>query len=308
VAYANVGMLALVLYDHVVHIDDEVKYIWSTKLSVGTGFYDLSRYLGVLYAFVAVYQIIGVSDKQCYIFEVLYQVMAMVILLVIQVMMIMRLGALYLRSAKLLILLLGCLFCEQTVYLTAVILRVQPGDVIFDLPATTFSYCIIYSNPLAPINASSWAVPALVGCVIALEIVMVCLVLYQFVLHVREAFREHQTGVSFVWRANNLVSIIIQDNVIYFILVFCSACLNLGSSGVLPTTNSALDVFTIVVTSLTSCLIGPYMMLSIRRHDEKDVEGSGEDSHGDSIKQSALVFASPIQQESQQDSTVISSC
>lgn len=64
VAYTNVGMLALVLYDHVVHIDDEVMYIWSTKLSVGTGFYALSRYLGVLYAFVAVYQIIGVSDKQ----------------------------------------------------------------------------------------------------------------------------------------------------------------------------------------------------------------------------------------------------
>jgi len=278
-AYTKVAMAALVLYDYLLHLDNESSYIWQTSFSSVTGLYVVLRYVGIAYAIVSVLAILALSNLQCHILFVCSEAMQVLILLALHSLMIMRLHAMYERSTKVLIFLIGCFIVEMGIYFSATVYQLLPssGIVEIKLILSNNSFCSLSSVNLERLPIVDRLNSANVGSILAVEVIMVLLSLYQFTWHIQDSIRGRQ-GLSrkaLTRSAGSFFSILVKDNVLYFLLALSTTSVTLKMNSLPRTTSAFLTVLDGVLGALTLTIIGPHMILSVRHAARSDHVVSG---------------------------------
>ncbi|EIW79543.1 hypothetical protein CONPUDRAFT_82934 [Coniophora puteana RWD-64-598 SS2] len=287
-AYTKVAMTALVIYDYLLHLDNESSYIWQTNFSFVTGLYIMLRYVGIAYAVYehSIIRLLTLAEnfttESLFVSHILFvcsETMQVLILLALHSLMIMRLHAMYQRSMKVLVFLIGCFIVEMGIFFSATVFQLLPssGIVEIKLILSNNSFCSFSSVNMERLPIVDRLNSANVGSILAVEVIMVLLSLYQFTRHIQDSIQGRQ-GLSrkaLTRSAGSFFSILVKDNVLYFLLALSTTSVTLKMNNIPRTTSAFLTVLDSVLEALTLTIIGPHMILSVRHAARSDHVVSG---------------------------------
>ncbi|KAL5479031.1 hypothetical protein ACEPAI_2319 [Sanghuangporus weigelae] len=268
-------------YYSVLHFNEEVEYIWSKKWTVGKGMYLLARYLGTFYLICAVMgmhafawnddgfnDIVNNPFETC-LYGNLYDGLGPMIILVAEVILMMRVYALYGRNKMLLILfilLTIILLAFNILQLLSIFVRIEESSYIggISLPkfySYPFRYACMVSNP---ISGAGWAVTSFVELLLFLLVVL------------KVGCRER---IGSVMRKSNcqpsrpldVTTSMAKDSISYFAIIFTICLIGAAlvfaveyhSNGVTSFIGSQMNAYeTIVITMMT--ILAPKLILNLR--------------------------------------------
>ncbi|EIW75242.1 hypothetical protein CONPUDRAFT_77485 [Coniophora puteana RWD-64-598 SS2] len=262
--YAQCAMGFLVVHDYLINIGDELRY--------GGLFYAISD-LVIIWSF-------GIRDSSMQ--EVWLNEQSTpdaILLLSLNGMIALRVYAMSGRPKFLLVVLLSLFIAVQVLNIVSTAVVVSGMHDFIVIPPGT---CDVPST----LTASRLALAS--ECAVLLyELILLILGLSRFAVHVRETWRA-SSGLP----RGRLMNVMMRDNSFYFLALagsmiasaFGSLQSSLGVSGVNlfagllnnVTALAAIGVITDVLPWYQTCLLGPTMMLSIRRYDAKLRRGNSQ--------------------------------
>jgi len=187
-------------------------------------------------------------------------------------MMALRVYAMYGRSKKFRALLLACFSMAQTVGIASAICSVIKPD----LSSSSTIGCT-----WRPSKAS-------VALKFGNNISLCAYDTIMFVLALGIVFRNRTRGFyGSVFSYDNLLAILLRDNVLYFLIA--SVCWALSACSYVPrlSAESFVHYGSIALTNYVNIILGPTMMLSIRRVDAKRTQGGTYNT----TEEDTMVFA-----------------
>jgi len=261
--------LTLVYYDYLLHFSEELDYIWKRCWSFGKATYIFLRYGGMLY--ITCYLVLSIphhqSDKTCWILEIitngfLYNTLT----LVLQGVMAVRVCALWNNQKKVVAPLLVLLVIAEVTYLGANISNLLPstGFVFEETVYLGLPVCVNTQQSNLPV----WLEPLNSAVFLSLELVMMVLALFKSYSHLR-CLR----GRIWDWNAHDLMTVLVRDNFFYFLWVLVNIILTAIYS-IVPFRSSydqelrvatGYDIVTTVAQYVRICLLGPWLILSLKR-------------------------------------------
>ncbi|KAI5116374.1 hypothetical protein M0805_008687 [Coniferiporia weirii] len=250
--FARISATMLLAYDTVITMDKEVKYFWKTPFTPISFLYFLNRYLGLLEALVGV---------RCGFSAWFYQISGWIGILAIDVILLIRVIALYERSRKLTVC-LSSLFVAEAAVMLWFSVRIQLG---IGMPITRIgdaTECGIITDVTQLMSVLYWIPPTV------FELVLL-------VLSVRK-------GAEF-WRITaglkgfKLMHVLIRDQVVYFALVLACGVANailiyvdMGVAGVgIEFTNP-----------IAPCILGSRILINLREAAGQNVYASSRSRSG----------------------------
>jgi hypothetical protein len=291
--YVSVAILSAVGYDYVLTFFDEIEYIWTKPWTWVSTLFILARYVG--YYDVAINCILGSSLMPghlmiCKIIYVIAEWTSILFICAADLVMILRVWAMYNRSRLLLRALLILLSLEVIFFILNARVGVNPENVV-TVQILDFSICTV--------PYSLW--PAWVYVAFILQIthgVTTCiLVTIEFV---RQSLQMYQ--VTKQWQLNRYMSLLVKQAVLYFFVTLLYDVLNVLAATVI-TSSVAWQYLLVYVPMFT---LTPRFILSIRRLYARDVHGRrgegidtgfGLSSSGRGAAGGSIVFADVEQNE-----------
>ncbi|KAL5520283.1 hypothetical protein ACEPAG_9496 [Sanghuangporus baumii] len=256
-------------YYIVLHFDKEVEYIWSKKWTVGKGVYLLARYLGTFYLICAVmgvhaftwndaddgiYDIANNPFEDC-LNENLFSGLGPMIILVAEMILMMRVYALYGRNRRLLI-----LFILLTIILLLFnILQLLDVFVPIEENKCGSSFCLPAHFPdtcmsAVPISGTGWAVTSFVELLLFLLVVLKAGCRER----IRSMMRKSEGQPS---QPLDVTTSMAKDSISYFAITF-TVCL-IGVALVFTVEKHSMNAYeTIVITIMT--ILAPKLILNLR--------------------------------------------
>jgi len=275
----------------VLRLDSEVELVWRKylvlsgsgrkrpRLTLIDGLYFIMRYLGLLYcaqSFLWLMFDLKMSERGCYILYALSMAIQTIVIMALQVMMIIRLHAMYSRSVRILRLLLGTFIAQTVTSLSTSIVLYGPfGKPI--MQSSIESHAVLCGNLLSSLAFWTGTLSQLVT--LTYEAVLVSLTLFKYVVYVRERHQLWQT-----WRTTHLLAILVRDNLSYFFMVIAALLLEIVSFDVWDRKEEMNDpgllymcMSDVLVISVIS-ICGPRMILNLRLQDKSTVLGDPEET------------------------------
>ncbi|KAI5116273.1 hypothetical protein M0805_002619 [Coniferiporia weirii] len=253
--FARVSATTLLAYDIVITMDKEVKYFWKTPFTPISFLYFLNRYLGLLEALV---------DVRCDFLSWFYQISGWIGILAVDVILLIRVIALYERSQKL------------TVCLSS----------LFVVEAAVMLWCLVRIQLDIGIGISiGSAVGNAAECGITLDIPQLMFVLYWIpptvfelvllMLSVRKCaeFWRETAGL----KGFKLMHVLIRDQVVYFALVLACGVANVILIYVDEGVTSAGAIFT---NATVPCILGSRILINLREAAGRNVYASSRSRSG----------------------------
>ncbi|KZO95613.1 hypothetical protein CALVIDRAFT_564657 [Calocera viscosa TUFC12733] len=239
---AYIGSLAFILYDHVLTLNDEVRYMWSwDRIEIGKILFFLNRYLVPAEYAVTLYGFLATPSltvcKSLYTFQ---EFSSLASLAVVQIVLLTRTwilwGANKLLLATLIVFLIGCL------YGTGILLRfISNGQDFLVNPELNIG-CVVIQDP-DPRFWTFW-LP-----VIGFDLVLFLLTLVKVIQHRREVIH------------GPLVDILHRDGLIYFALSLGLGVANMVIFALAPV---HLKSIALPLMTATLCVTCSRMLLNVR--------------------------------------------
>lgn len=269
--HALVAMSALMTYDYLLNLDSEIRLIWSSKVSLMTVSYGMLRYIGMLWAASALAASLNVTltSKTCLAMNAVYNACEMTILFLLQGIMTLRVYTLYGNSRKLIAVLLPCFIVSQGIFIGSTIRILAVG------PSVETEGTILGVNAciaLIPVSLY-WVPPLQFSVVTGFEVLLCAAALHYTYKHVKAS--EWRSPARLLGR---LVALTVRDNLIYFAIAFFSLIVSsMDQNGVFATyTSPAYMIVESILEFFLMTMVGPWMILSIRRNAETMIHGGSE--------------------------------
>ncbi|EIW79532.1 hypothetical protein CONPUDRAFT_73949 [Coniophora puteana RWD-64-598 SS2] len=195
--------------------------------------------------------------------------------------MIMRVYAMSDRSRAILLLLLGCLFVETSVFIVTGIITLLPsnGTTASTYDVDSIIFCGLVSATPGTLAPTGWVNSTLIGSIAALEVLLVSLSMYKFA----------QDALYFVqaWRhilrrklMSDIYSVLIRDNVFWALLTLVSSSLNFKTSDYPQSPDILLDIVADVFAALPLSMMGPHLVLSMKAESRSERGNLEATTHG----------------------------
>ncbi|KAH8109389.1 hypothetical protein DFH11DRAFT_1515635 [Phellopilus nigrolimitatus] len=239
--YGQAAMLTLLIYDTIITMDKEIKYFWSTPCTFVSLIYFANRYIGIL---GAVCGILGGSWKDW------------TIIITIDYILLMRVSALYHQNKKFAACLRTIFVLEAALGLAALIYT------IIYAKSKQNIYCRVYSLLN---NCSSFCMETCRRAVLMVyAIILMVLALYKAAQYWRESAGFSQF---------NLLTVLIQDQAIYFILVIFCSIMGIVSYQVYTQSPLLANVLSVLVYPRLLCVLGSHLLIHLKEAGERRANG-----------------------------------
>ncbi|KAG2341235.1 hypothetical protein BDR05DRAFT_965648 [Suillus weaverae] len=282
-SYWMVAAGAVVVYDWVLTIGQEIELIWRQRWSLMTVLYLVIRYIGPPFSVVHILQYmpaVSLTDVGCNIMNYTINGTNVVVAAMLGVIMIARLHAMYQRSKNMLIFLV-IIFLAVNIA-CGVIMAIALKDIVAEelILSGTYTCNYGYEADVQLLASIVWILNTV------WEVLALCLSVWIAVKHFRDLRR---LGPSTGLTIRDCFRVLIKSHVLYFASFVCVSCFELGylylqlsrpgSIGVLIL--GALQVF----LSVQMFVLGPRLILSVREYHAKLVAGSDAE-----ISMTSIVF------------------
>ncbi|OAX31721.1 hypothetical protein K503DRAFT_56277 [Rhizopogon vinicolor AM-OR11-026] len=285
-SYASVASLAVVVYDLGLASGQEFELIWRQRWSLMTVLYLGARYSGIPYMVMMMFPVlpfVSLTDTVSLVYFHLRNWMNIVVNAILNVIMIIRLYAMYQRSRKML------------VFLVVIFLAVQIACVV--ISAIHVRYTSAEEDTISGMHMCSYhadsqklsvnEITRILGT--AWEILALCLAVWSSVKHFRQLQRP-----STRWAVADCFTILIKSHVFYFASFVGVSCLqlSLNFSPTLASISVGSEIFSgflQIITVVQSFVLGPRLILGIREYHAKLVTDSD-----DGIGMTSIVFQERI--------------
>ncbi|KAH8106563.1 hypothetical protein DFH11DRAFT_1233451 [Phellopilus nigrolimitatus] len=255
--YTGVALLTLLVYDMLITMDKEVKYFWSSPRSFVSLIYFANRYIGILATLSGMIILIK-QMKHCFGFFWIEELANLMTVLLIDYILLMRVLALY-HQDKRLAACLRTLFGLEAAFLLGILIY---GNIYQEIVVLDFekSVTICGVNRGSPIvwGSLSWAAPMLY------EIILMVLALYK----AAEYWRETGGFSQFA-----LVKVLIQDQAIYFRVIFCSVT-EIMAIQLLISSTVVADLLDVLGSPSLLCLLGSRLLVHLKEAGEIGAGGT----------------------------------
>lgn len=246
--YAQLAASSIILFDHLITLDDEINLVWGSSWSIGKLLFVINRYYTLVSFIFNNYALFGatLTDSFCHRYFQWQGWTGLIGCMIAEVILQMRLYALYYLDKKILTLMASTFLVASAV--AAAIL----GHVLSNL--------IVTANPLPEVNfCFSLNIPAWFFTfwipIIAFESLLCGLALYRGYQTFRSEGSPFQSG-------RHLVSILIRDSVLYFLVMFATYFTNM-----LMWLAADIDLLEVPIafSIALSCCLGNRLILNVRR-------------------------------------------
>ncbi|KAH8107484.1 hypothetical protein DFH11DRAFT_1711435 [Phellopilus nigrolimitatus] len=257
--YAAVAVLTLLVYDTIITMDKEMKYVWSSPCKFVSLIYFANRYVGILGAIsgIVVNTFQANETLRPGLFWLAYLSDWMTILLMDYILL-MRVLALYHQDKNLTTCLMTIFGLEAALGLGALIYTIIYAEISLLRLTEGATVCLNNRSPPKIWSALSWTVTLLY------EIILMVLALCKAAQHWREI-------VGF--RQFNLLTVLIQDQAIYFILViFCSVMGIVAVQLFIPNLLLA-NLLTVLGNPRLLCVLGSRLLIHLKEAGERGANG-----------------------------------
>ncbi|KAL5498432.1 hypothetical protein ACEPAH_2574 [Sanghuangporus vaninii] len=270
-------------YYTALHFDEEVEYIWSKKWTVGKGMYLLTRYLGTFYLICAIMGVhtyawndpddrldesVNNPFETC-LYGNLSTGLGTMIILVAEVILMMRVYALYGRNKGLLIfftLLTIILLVFNILQLLDIFLSIEQGTCGFGSCLSTPSFDDFHFACMdsAPISGIGWAVTSFVELLLFLLVVLKA----GSRERIRSVMRKSNSQPA---RPLDVTTSMAKDSISYFAMIFTMCLIGATLVFIVEHHSNAVTSFigtqmnayeTIVITIMT--ILAPKLVLNLR--------------------------------------------
>jgi len=245
--YASIAASAIIVYDHLITLDQEIELIWKAQWSIVKYLYFINRYYVLFCVVFNNYALFTTSltDSFCLRWFQWQGWTGLITCMIAEAILQMRLYALYLMNKKVLAFMLICFLASSTcaaVIMGTVLSRITAISEL--VPGQNF--CIPLGIP--PHFYVFW-IP-----IIAFETVLGALALIRGV----QTVNSDQGLLHF---GRDLVNILIRDSVLYFLVIFATYLTNIV---VWSTQSEYLTEIPIAFAAAMSCVMGSRIILNLR--------------------------------------------
>ncbi|KAI5116272.1 hypothetical protein M0805_002618 [Coniferiporia weirii] len=256
--FARASASTLLAYDILITMDKEVKYFWKTPFTPISFLYFLNRYTGLLEALV---------DVRCGFVSWFFQISSWISILAVDVILLIRVLALYERSQKLTMCLSSLLVVEAAVMLWCLV-RIQL-DIGIDISIRT-SFAGIGNATECGISVD---MPRLMFVLYWIPPTVFELVL--LVLSVRKGaeFWRETAGLN----GFKLIRVLIRDQVVYFALILACGVANVI---LIYVDEGVMTAGTIFTNATAPCILGSRILVNLREAAGRNVYASGRSRSG----------------------------
>ncbi|KAJ6576033.1 hypothetical protein DFH09DRAFT_1150238 [Mycena vulgaris] len=279
--FAQLASGSIIIFDHAITLDEEVELIWKSSWSMGKTLFIINRYYTLISVVINNYALFSPSltDSFCLRFLAWQGWTGLIACMIAEVILQMRLYALYFLNKKVLALMIATFLLSSTS--SAVIMgRALAGITAraHPLPGTTFCY---------PIGVPDYFFAFWIP-IIGFESLLCGLALYR-------GFQTFRASGSLFQSGKKLVGILVRDSVLYFLVMFATYFTNMLVWVIAPT--NLLEV-PIAFSVALSCCLGNRIILNVRevnREIEHSKEHTGE-TIKDQSRQTRSSFFGPAEQ------------
>ncbi|KAJ7031688.1 hypothetical protein C8F04DRAFT_1109448 [Mycena alexandri] len=275
--FAQLASSAIIIFDHLITLDEEVELIWKSSWSMGKALFVINRYYTLLSVIVNNYALFSptLTDAFCLRFFHWQGWTGLLACMIAEVILQMRLYALYFLNKKVLALMVAT-FIISSASSAAIMGTVLRGitATAHPLPGTTF--CVPFG---VPSYFFAFWVP-----IIVFESLLCGLALFR-------GFQTFRASGSAFQSGRHLVAILIRDSVLYFLVMFATYFTNML---VWVSASPNLLEIPIAFSVALSCCLGNRMILNVREvHREMEDSRRTEDSIKHQARQTRSSFFGP---------------
>jgi len=280
--YSQLASSAIIIFDHIITLDEEVELIWKSSWSMGKVLFVINRYYTLISVIVNNYALFSptLTDSFCLRFFQWQGWTGLIACMIAEVILQMRLYALYFLNKRVLALMVT-MFLMSSASSAAIMGTVLSGisALAHPLPGTTFCY---------PVNVPGYFFAFWIP-IIGFESLLCGLALYR-------GFETFRASGTLFQSGRHLVAILIRDSVLYFLVMFATYFTNMlvWISG----TPNLLEI-PIAFSVALSCCLGNRMILNVREVN-RDIKEESKQRTGDTIKHQARVTRTSIFTQAEQ--------
>ncbi|EJD06712.1 uncharacterized protein FOMMEDRAFT_144642 [Fomitiporia mediterranea MF3/22] len=238
--YTAVATLTLFIYDYICTLEDEIRLVWPSRWSFIKYIYFLNRAIAFVASFLLVYLLLLVSDgKSCKRSLVATVLMAQLTFIIGEVVLFMRVYAIWSCSKRMLILLLS-VYVPGVVGSTYANMRATSTAITATFPELFDSGCLLTYT-----STDFWA------C----YLVLLFHETFMLILILTRAFRSGGYKIS------NILKIVVKDGIFYYICVLVTSVANLL---VLLLATRNLRTFLILTQGVLHSILCARLLLRLR--------------------------------------------
>lgn len=289
--YAMIAPTVVLVYDYLLNFSLEMDLIWNRKFSSTTLAFVALRYMGlILPAFFLVNNFTGISlsSQSCYILFAVPQAMIMAIMILLQGMMSIRVYVLLGKPQSILVVFAVFYTVVQGINIATLSVMLHGLTSVF----SEISFAGIYSCYINFPEGIWWIYPTSDAFLISYEALLCALALWYASKSIQGSF----------WRsplrsANTLMAVIIRDNLLYFFVVLMSIIVNAMEQVKDNINLTAYNCFEDILEVVLYCMVGPWMILSLRKSYEICLGREASNGH----ELTTVAFAPPVAQPVEED-------
>ncbi|KAG6375237.1 hypothetical protein JVT61DRAFT_3451 [Boletus reticuloceps] len=284
--WCDAAAVALVCYDSILMFQREVEYVWRRRWSFMSTFYVIVRYLGIALAlnFWAFNANISMAPSVSVAVDRFANFGAFVDEVVGNMIMAMRVYAMYLGSKIILVILVVMILTRIGLGLAVVvvILGPQSGISATEHIVSGIYVCGIYINTTTSSLAFAWDILTIV-----IDSLFFFLAVGRFIKHALDMRRMlHE------WKVSDLMGVLVRDSIVYFFLnLLVTILLMISVWG--PGNSSYFGIVTAYTQNEASVLI-PRLVISFRENYDENGQSSRHDGDGEtahwSVRSEKMVF------------------
>ncbi|KAJ6571410.1 hypothetical protein B0H19DRAFT_660634 [Mycena capillaripes] len=262
--YAQLASSAIIIFDHIITLDEEVELIWKSSWSTGKTLFVINRYYTLASVIINNYALFSPSltDSVSLQFFRWQGWTGLIACMIAEVILQMRLYALYFLNKKVLALMVVTFMISSAS--SAVIMgKVLHGITALAHPIPGTTFCV-------PVGVPGYFFAFWIP-IIGFESLLCGLALYR-------GFQTFRAEGTLFQSGRHLVAILIRDSVLYFLVMFATYFTNMLVWVSAPT--NLLEV-PIAFSIALSCCLGNRMILNVR---EVNREIKTAQHTGDTIK------------------------
>lgn len=254
--YSELASSTIIVFDHLITLDQEIDLIWNAHWSIGKVLFIVNRYYSLCSVVFNNYALFSttITDSFCLKWFQWQGWTGLVACMIGQIILQVRLYALYYLNKKILALM-----------------------VIWFLAATVSS-AVIMGTTLSILGARSHIIPGIPFCVPVdvprhLYAFWIPIIAFESLLCAMALYRGFQgiVGDGSLFRSGRrLVTILVRDSILFFLVVFAAYCTNFL---ILVFGNDNLIEIPLGFSIAMSCVMGNRLILNVR-HLHKEITGS----------------------------------
>ncbi|KAF8189448.1 hypothetical protein K438DRAFT_1722086 [Mycena galopus ATCC 62051] len=258
--FSQLASSAIIIFDHIITLDEEVELIWKSPWSMGKALFVINRYYTLASVVINNYALFSSSltDSFCLRFFQWQGWTGLIACMIAEVILQMRLYALYLLNKKVLALMVTTFILSSTT--SAVIMgKVLHGISAHSQQIPGMTFCVPFGVP---------------GYFFAFWIPIICFESLLCGLALYRGFQTFRASDSLYQSGRHLVAILIRDSVLYFLVMFATYFTNML---VWVSASSYLLEAPIAFSVALSCCLGNRMILNVRQVN-REIEETKDDS------------------------------